>query len=874
MSGFALERGFGVPTELVTPELFSNLLDSTASRWCVEKVRQIKDNPDRPEWIGKDYEEWLRRQPLDVRNKLKGLPAREQALAWADGMKKSLPGIIFTAYFEEGWTKERKRNGKTVPAKYGRYRGKERCTLTGLVCMDADHCVTSHNADDVRAYWQQLTAGRDLHEMGILLAYISVSGDGLKIVFKARMEWGNLIDNQLMMARELGIKIDEVCKDASRNQFLTTREDILYMNEKELFTYENKAYSEKYTKEYRLGHTQPTQPPPILPAGEEPTGETSAAISSPSGRPGGAWKGYPIQRLIDKLYEGQLPCKADSNRHNESLKLANDLLVMLDGDKEKVESILRQQPWVREIVEERNEDVRQTVESAADNVAAREKKTLTLYPSKRMQAAIEAVTGNTYRAMMTGANKEDGKVERGDELPVKEWGAQIRELGKNFPCMEEIGDKLSDEALPAVLFAAAAMMGTLMTRTWYHFYHKPNKERRLNYAVYVIGDPGSGKSAISDLYDVLMAPINDADAVGYDTMNNYKQQLKERESSTKEQKKEALKQPVVIIRNHPARTANGVFIEDMCNAVELVGQKMMHLHMFTFDSELDNQTKLGGSGGSGNSWIDKVVMELKAFHNEQDGQAYKNRESKMGMFNVYWNYVYTGTILSLKRKITESNFGSGLSTRLALLPMPDDWEMIQMEAPTEEDPATETLRDWAYKLDKVSGELPLWPLVKECWEWTRDHMELAKINEDKADKMLIKRVAYYGIAVSAPFILMRHWREWEEKKTFDIDDTDLELCRLALNIQYRTQHYYFGEYAVNFFANQDSDPARERKRTKKTHAAYNMLPGEFTIEDVMKAFERSKDTSKVILCRLAKDGYISVAKDGKKAIYTKLKESI
>jgi hypothetical protein len=121
---------------------------------------------------------------------------------------------------------------------------------------------------------------------------------------------------------------------------------------------------------------------------------------------------------------------------------------------------------------------------------------------------------------------------------------------------------------------------------------------------------------------------------------------------------------------------------------------------------------------------------------------------------------------------------------------------------------------------------------------------------------------------------MRHWREWEEKKTFDIDDTDLELCRLALNIQYRTQHYYFGEYAVNFFANQDSDPARERKRTKKTHAAYNMLPGEFTIEDVMKAFERSKDTSKVILCRLAKDGYISVAKDGKKAIYTKLKESI
>ena len=33
---------------------------------------------------------------------------------------------------------------------------------------------------------------------------------------------------------------------------------------------------------------------------------------------------------------------------------------------------------------------------------------------------------------------------------------------------------------------------------------------------------------------------------------------------------------------------------------------------------------------------------------------------------------------------------------------------------------------------------------------------------DKADEMMVKRVAYYGINVSVPFIMMRHWDEWQQ----------------------------------------------------------------------------------------------------------------
>ena len=77
------------------------------------------------------------------------------------------------------------------------------------------------------------------------------------------------------------------------------------------------------------------------------------------------------------------------------------------------------------------------------------------------------------------------------------------------------------------------------------------------------------------------------------------------------------------------------------------------------DTELDNSITLQ----SGGSWINKQSMELKAFHNEEDGQMYQNSDSPVDKFHVTWNYIYTGTPIALKKKVNERNFGSGLSTR-------------------------------------------------------------------------------------------------------------------------------------------------------------------------------------------------------------------
>ena len=274
-------------------------------------------------------------------------------------LKRKLPAFIFQATFDET---------KSAKGKVGRWRKQAATRLTGLVVMDIDHVE-----DPMTLYQGWVEKGLDWEKLGIELIYITPSGKGLKIVFKARLDWGNLIDNQHTMAKVLGVEVDESCKDASRMSFICKESDILFIN-KELFTYENKEFGEKYDAEYRAGRSGAAAPTVVAnKTVEQRTGNVGQMDAQPVGNPL-KWRGYEIQEIIDARYSEKVPCKEDSNRHTESLKLATDLLLMLDGDKGQVLQIVKAQPWVQEIIDERNEDVEQTVASAAECVAQKEKK--------------------------------------------------------------------------------------------------------------------------------------------------------------------------------------------------------------------------------------------------------------------------------------------------------------------------------------------------------------------------------------------------------------------------------------------------------------------------------------------------------------------
>ena len=763
----------------------------------------------------------------------------EKLLAFAQEVKDNLPAFIFACReFDE-----------TETAKGGMFRHRRLadCHLNGLFMLDIDHI---ENPFEV---WYKMRDDKELMK-SIALVHITSSEHGVRIVATADINIGNLADNQIALAQKLGYKADESCIDATRNSFAPKEEDIIYINEDLLFDYYNEEFDKRFTDEYRQKKTQPFfkgdrsqetgDSRNVLPHGNLQTPDSSTPDSSTI-----KWHGYDIQAIIDARYGDKLPCAEDSNRHNESLKLATDLLLMLDGDKKLVQRIIEAQPWVKEIIEERDENVSQTVESAASCVAEKEKKYASSLPSKAMLEAVKKFTGKDYREVVKGASSDHPAhpgtpPNSGGEMNtlLDQWGAEIEALFDDFPLLRDVCTGLKRSQYPAAMFVGSGAMMTLMTRCTYRFYHRPERERRLNCSLLIIGHPASNKSMADDICDILMAPVEASDKAGLAALNRYKQDQKKKAAN-----KEGKDKPQGIIRIHPARTSNGQLIQDMLNAKEVVDGKEIQLHMFTFDTELDNSITLQ----SGGSWINKQSMELKAFHNEEDGQMYQNSDSPVDKFHVTWNYIYTGTPIALKKKVNEKNFGSGLSTRLTVIPMPKtNYEMIEFQEKTAIDwQRLERMKTWAYKLDARAGELPFWPLVKRLYDWTKNRMADCAEDDSEANELMLKRVPYHALNYAAPFIDMRHFdsmhlegKFWEGE--YEVDDTDWKLCELIARIQYATQQHFFGVMAEKYFDDMNNDVQITGKRHySKSLEGFNRLPEIFSLEDVRKCYGYDKDTA-------------------------------
>ena len=790
---------------------------------------------------------------LSARQKFFEKSDEERLLAFAQELKDNLVAFIFSCYeFDATPTA----NGNPFC-----HRRLADCHLNGLVMLDIDH------VENPLEIFEALKANQELMAR-TALAHITSSKKGIRIIFTADIKEGNLADNQIVFAEKLSYKADSSCIDATRNSFAPKEEDILYINEDLLFDYYDEDFDREYTPQYRERKTQPLHHE--FPAADGADGSVHAktvAVASEGTQQGTetvrnvdvpasglTWKGYDVQSIIDLRYGDKLPCAADSNRHNESLKLASDLLIMFDGDKQKTLAMLKAQPWVQEIIDERDENVEQTVSSAAQRMAEREKKYLSQQPSKAMQDAIKEATGQTYQEVTQAKTSTSVAVTEGDiERWLWDWGEQIEELSKDFPLLKDICKGLKKNQYPAAMFVAGGLMMTLMTRCTYRFYHRPEELRRLNNSTLIIGDPASGKSFATRLFKLLAAPMVAADKAGIAAINRYKEEMK-----TKGANKEKPQKPKALFRVHPARTSNAQFIQDMVNAVEVVDGTEMQLHMLTFDTELDNTMTVQKGG----SWIDKMSLELKAFHNEEDGQAYSNLDSVVQNFFVFWNYIYTGTPMALKKKVNAQNFGSGLATRLTCIPLPStNFEMMERES-TIDFESDGRLKEWAFKLDRVKGELSVQKIVDELYDWTARRMMDAKENNSKADEMLLKRCAYHGLNFSAPFIVMRHWADIHQDGQywcgeFETDATDWKLAELIVTIQYACQRHYFGALAEKYFDDKTRDAAANTPRRAKTIEAFNHLPEVFTIDDVMRCFGLAQNNSaRARVFRLLKDGLV------------------
>ena len=817
-------------TQELVAEALKNMMEHPKNNELIDNYREMKrqmaeaearqtvDELVKAMVATEGYQKWLAAElKKDERRAKKRIPTDDvlRVKLYITQQKQSLPAVIPTVtHFAESQDRW---------GRMGLWRVQQYGYLSGLAVVDGDHVP---NPEQRIEEW----LGRDdFGQLGIVWIFITPSGEGVKVVFKAREEWGNLQDNAYEMAALLGILdyCDSQTKNSDHAHFIPKMSDVKFIDWEGLFGYENPAYEKNYGGLYRQGDSEPTQPRwrELERQRKEARKQTESKQEARGSKSPSASPQQPVtlterdKAIVKVLNEHYGESLAEGRRHETWLgETAPWLLLLTDNNARKTLAMGRELDYVKNWTDQTPLELENCVETV-------QKKPLLRRRPKALNELLEAAGIDIEETTVSASNNADPLA----ALPFDRWCDQIEAFFDVYPCLREVCEPHPRRLWPFLLFASAAMMGTCMTLCYYKFYANMTARTRLTYIILGVGDPTSGKGTLTRLMELLLAPILESDAIADEATNEWKEKFDATASNKEHETRDRL-----YNRFFGPRASNGEFIRSMINNTAVVDGEEMPIGCVTVDTEKDNSINMSRSGG----WQNRDIMVLKSFHTEFDSQHYQNKQSVSGRFRVVWQQIESCTPPTLKKLVNERNVNSGLDTRMGTIPMgKPDYDMMPLDSNEDRLLAyNETLRQWAYRLDQRQGELPIWPLVEHVHKWCDDRRAIAEFNDDQADWLQIKRVPYYGLNVSAPYIDMRHWQEREQTGTYTIDATDLALCDLVLDIQYKTQHFWFYELHRMYYDNQLKEAAQQRRRTNKFIECFRVLPQEFSTEQFAQTF--------------------------------------
>lgn len=630
------------------------------------------------------------------------LSTEQRLLQWTNSLKMGLPCFIFGA---KGFK--------------GTQRKLEDIIVGELFMFDADHL-----ACDPREIFERTKANS--FPWQIPLAHKTSSGHGLRLVGVARPELGNIADNQICLARDLGILdmmgttgkpvVDDSCIDASRISYAPRRQDILYIDENLLFGTgdDNERDSQMevlYGDLYRQGRgsCNPThsensfhnENPSVVEASQQSCQQQQSQSEAKKELP--LIFGRQIKDFVNVLLPNGVP---EGSRHKMGTRLAYDLLILRDGNTDAARQDMLQLGFIQEIVNERNiQELDSMLRSAKKLMEKNEGEYIySPQPSKNMRRAIEKLTGKSYKALTREvSNQIMGNLDRDADYELLHFlnrlGMEIKKLMPRYPLLELLCHGIKPKHYVAALFVGGAYAMTLMTRCWYRYWPAPSRKCRMNCILELIGRMGSGKHILVDVYRIMAEPIKAADQPQIDALNKWNSEHDQKNGASKNN----TARPTGIYRCLPCDTSAAAIRDTMFNNYDEIDGEVVQLHTCLTDSELDNSlTQMK------KDYMNISSLHLKAFHNEPQGAFLKTTTAHVGEIDIMANFMYSGTEYALAKQVTPDNYGSGLPTRLTVVPMGDsNFEMMENRKYTPEDARRDDLlRQWSHKLNRTRGEIP------------------------------------------------------------------------------------------------------------------------------------------------------------------------
>ena len=860
---FSQYRGDTLPCTLAD---FNRIIDSLDVTWRINTRQQIEkaiaDGLPLDSFVANSkYQSFCQRHAGEA--SFQELSTEQKLLQWTNDLKMGLPCFIFSA-------KKFK----------GSKRKLEDIKLSPLFMFDADHL----RCDPKEIFERTQVEG---FPWQVALAHITSSGHGLRLVCVGRPELGNIADNQVCLARQLGILdmigstgrlvTDDSCIDASRISYAPRRQDILFMDEQLLFGTENDEVGDSemeilYGDLYRQGRgscnpihsenrfheskTSTTEKTLV-----EANSQKDLEVQAEEKKELPLVFGHDVLDFVNVLLPNGVP---EGSRHKTGIGVAYDLIILRDGDMNAVRQDMLRLDFIKAIIRERNEkELESMITSAKKLMEKREAEYISSpQPSRNMRKVIESVTGQSYKSLVQQLNQQIMACP--DDNPEKELlqflnnlGRDIKKLFPRYPHLEQLCHGLKPKHFGAALFIGGAYDMTLMTRCWYRYWPAPGRKCHMNCILELIGRMGTGKHILIDLYRLMVTPIKIGDQPQIDAMNKWNSEHDQKNGSSKN----STARPTGIYRCLPCDSSASAVRDTMFNNFEEIDGEKVQLHICITDSELDNSlTQMK------KDYMNISSLHLKSFHNEPQGAFLKTTSAHVGEIDVFANFMYSGTEYALAKQVTPDNYGTGLPTRLTVVPMADsNFEMMENRKYTDEDARRDDLlKQWAYKLDRTRGEIPCEDISNALHQWTAHRMEEAKENNSKAEEDLLKRVGWHAMNYSLPFIVTRHWDLMEQDKNgywycgknFGTDKYDRQLALLIAKAQLAFQHYFFKAIAEQYYEKLDAKQLSGKNYQSHTALAYKRLPSIFSSEDIDKCYcyEGNKNSIYSCLKRLQDDG--------------------
>ena len=631
---FSLQYNLPLPTKLCTKEDFYKVVSSDRVKNKIAEFRKLKAE-------GNDKE--------------------------ADAKKRSLPIFIYQATFGETTSK----NGSKAA-----WRKQEAARLNGLVMLDIDHI------DHPGTVFMHIP--RELFEDGVknqvMLVHVTPSGKGLRVVFKADAETGDLSANQHAFAKLLGVEPDEACKDASRASFAPQEDEILYINDG-IFEYQNEEYEKLFGEQYRKGQKTLSNSPCL---GGEQGLRTDGLKPLPSTGEDvrGLYRGIPYSDIINEYWRRTGGEPVEGERNVRLHKLAVSLRAICDNRREVLLQVMPRLGLSEQ-------ELKNIVDSACKE------------NPKGFSKVMQQIIGDLQESPLSTEGAE------GESLPP----AMPKKLPK---LIQLLVSKTPDVYKPAVAHAVFPALAAHLYKVRFRYIDNVLHEATLMNVL--MAGTGAGKDCISQPINYIMADIRKRDEENLQREKQWKQEVNSKGANKdKRQRPEGL-----IIQEVDPDMTNPAFVMRMAEADG-------HF-LYTKMNEIDQFDALRGSGRGGQQF---QIMCLAFDPGNRYGQTRVGTGSVTEKVCIRFNWNAATTITKGQRYF-RNVLTDGPISRINFCTIPEREIGAEMPVYGTYDAAfEEELRPYIERLTKAVGEVDCPQAFKLAQKMVEESADFARLSQSR-----------------------------------------------------------------------------------------------------------------------------------------------